>query len=102
MSLSPSVCSSRSIPWPGALMPSSDFIECPFFQGLLEPKSGKQRCPECGTNLEIDDRLECIFVDTNDLRLPINGTVSTKCGLVQGDEVRRCGYCGARLSPMTH
>jgi len=74
-----------------------DYIECPFCQGLLEPKAGKQKCPECGTNLEIDDRLESIFADTSDLRLPIHGTVCPDCGLVQGEENDICWYCGAGL-----
>ena len=38
-------------------MPASEYIECPFCQGLLESKTGKQTCPDCGTNLEIDDRM---------------------------------------------
>jgi NMD protein affecting ribosome stability and mRNA decay len=79
-----------------------DYIECPYCQGLLEPKSGKQKCPECGANLEIDDRLECIFADTNDLRLPVNGTICTECGLVQGEGITQCFNCGAKLSYMTH
>ena len=83
-------------------MPAPEYIQCLFCQGLLEPKTGKQTCPESGTNLEIDDRLECIFVDTNDLMLPINGTVCSKCGLVQGDLVRMCGYCGANLGSTSH
>ena len=83
-------------------MPAPEYIQCPFCQGLLEPKTDKQTCPEGGTNLEIDDRLECIFVDTNDLMLPINGTECTRCGLVQGEEVRLCGYCGNLLSGTIH
>ena len=58
------------------MMPASDFIECSFCQGSLEPKAGKQKCPECGVKLEIDDRLESIFAYTSDLRLPIHGTVN--------------------------
>jgi len=62
----------------------TSYIECPFCQGLLDPNAGKQKCPECGTKLEFDDRLESIFADTSELRLPINGTVCLGCGLAQG------------------
>jgi hypothetical protein len=91
-----------NIPRGSNLTIKPDYIECPFCQGLLEPKSGKQKCPECGANLEIDDRLECIFADTNDLRLPVNGTVCTKCGLVQGEQVGKCGYCSTTLNIAIH
>ncbi len=76
-------------------MPTSDFLVC---QGLLEPKTGKQKCSECGTNFEIDDRLECIFADTNDLRLPIKGNVCIKCGLIQDYGIDYCMNCGYGLS----
>lgn len=74
----------------------ASYIECPFCQGLLEPKTGKQKCSECHVKLEINDRLESIFVDTHNLRLPINGTVCNECGLVQGGQIRNCGYCGGK------
>ena len=41
---------------------------CPFCSGVLEPKIGKMKCPECNARSEYDDRMECVFVDTNDLR----------------------------------
>jgi RNA polymerase subunit RPABC4/transcription elongation factor Spt4 len=75
-----------------------EYIECPFCQGLLEPKSGKQKCPECGVSLEIDERLESIFADTNDLRLPIKGNICTKCGLLQNYGIDQCRNCGYKLS----
>jgi hypothetical protein len=56
------------------------------------------KCPECYAKFEFDDRMECIFVDTNDLRLPVHGTVCPQCGLVQGMDVQRCLYCGQGLS----
>jgi hypothetical protein len=77
-------------------------IKCPFCQTHnIEATSGKTTCPECNTEFEIDDRLECIFINPDKLRLPlaVNGTVCCGvCGLVQGDEGERCGYCGAELS----
>ena len=79
------------------MMPVSDYIECPFCQGLLEPKPGKQKCPECHARFEINDRLESMFADTNDLRLPIHGTVCPSCGLVQSEGNDRCWYCGMGL-----
>ena len=66
------------------------FIECPVCSGVLEPKIGKMKCPECHANFEYDDRMECVFVDTSDLRLPVYGTVCPQCGLVQGEGVQRC------------
>jgi hypothetical protein len=63
----------------------------------VEAKSGKTTCPECSAEFEVDDRLECIFADTQKMRLPVNGTVCGVCGLVQGDENRDCVYCGVEL-----
>jgi len=83
-------------------MPTSDYIECPFYQGLLESKTGKQKCPECDAPLEIDDRLECIFADTSNLRLPIHGTVCPVCGLVQGEGNDSCWYCGVGILNTTN
>jgi len=80
-------------------LPAYDYIERPFCQGLLGPKTGKQMCPECNAQLEIDDRLESIFVDTSDLRLSVNGTVCPSCGLVEDERVNKCWYCGVGLFP---
>ena len=62
-------------------------IRCPFcgYQGI-ETQPGKTVCPECDTAFEIDDRGECVFVDPDNLRLPIDGTFCPKCGLVQWEE----------------
>jgi hypothetical protein len=56
------------------------------------------KCPECHAKFEYDDRMECVFVDTNDLRLPVHGTVCPQCGLVQGPDVKRCVSCGKDLT----
>ena len=74
------------------------YIDCPFCSGVLEPKIGKMRCPECHARFEFDERMENVFVDTDDLRLPVHGTVCPQCGLVQSEGVRWCLYCGQRLS----
>ena len=75
-------------------------IKYPFcLNHNLEAKPGKTTCPECSAEFEIDDRMECIFINPNKLRLPVavNGTVCGVCGLVQGAEVERCGYCGVEF-----
>jgi len=79
----------------------STYLKCPFCQNTnILAIPGKTTCPECSAEFEIDDRLECIFINPKKLRLPmaVNGMVCGVCGLVQGDEVGRCGYCGVRLS----
>ena len=75
-----------------------DFIKCPFCSNHnIENKTGKTSCPDCSTVFEIDDRGECIFVDTNNPRLPVNGTICTKCGLIQNEDNEKCLYCGVEL-----
>ena len=70
------------------------YIECPFCSGVLEPKIGNMQCPECHAKFEYDDRMESIFVDTDDLWSPVHGSVCPQCGLLQGEDVQRCLYCG--------
>jgi hypothetical protein len=73
-------------------------LKCPFcLKHSVEPKPVKTTCPECSAEFEVDDRLECIFADTQKIRLPVNGTVCGACGLVQGDENINCAYCGVEL-----
>jgi hypothetical protein len=80
-----------------------DFLKCPFcLNHSVDAKSGKPTCPECSAEFEVDDRLECVFADTQNLRLPVNGFVCGVCGLVQDDENTNCVYCGAELSTTTH
>ena len=55
-------------------------------------------CLECHAKFEFDDRMESVFTDTDDLRLPVHGTVCPQCGLVQDKDVQRCLYCGYELS----
>jgi hypothetical protein len=69
----------------------------PFCSGSLEPKSGNMKCAECHANFEYDDWMECVFVDTSDLRLPVHGTVCPQCGLVQGEDGKGCLYCGKEM-----
>ena len=80
-----------------------DFLKCPFcLNRTIESKSDTTICSECFAELEIDDRLECIFVDTQHMKLAPKGCVCGSCGLVQGDENKNCVYCGAELSTTTH
>jgi hypothetical protein len=82
-----------------------DNLKCPFCPNHnLRAKPGKTTCPECQAEFEIDDRLECTFINPNKLKLPVavNGAVYGECGLVQGDEVGRCGYCGEELEMTVH
>ena len=76
-----------------------NYLICPFcLNHSVEPKPGKTICPECSTEFELDDRLECIFVNPKTPKLPMNGLICASCGLVQGTDKRRCVYCGAELS----
>ena len=73
-------------------------LKCPFFLNhKIATKPGKTTCPECSAEFEINDRLECIFVNTEKMRLPMNGFVCYVCGLVQGDQRDNCLDCGAAL-----
>ena len=56
---------------------------CPFCrQSDLLGNPGKTVCPSCKTVFEIDERGECVFVDTDSLRMPMYGQVCAECGLV--------------------
>ena len=72
-------------------------VKCPFCSGVLKPILGKMKYPECHAKFEYDDQMESVFVDTDDLRLPVHGTICPQCWLVQGEGVQRCSYCGKRL-----
>ena len=69
------------------------YIECPFCFTALEAKAGKIKCPGCDAQFTVDDRFECVFTDTSDLRLPVEGTVCSTCGLVQGEWKEKCVCC---------
>ena len=71
-------------------------IRCPFCtDGNIIAQPGKSECPECHAKYELDDRVECIFVDLDNPRLPIKGTYCRQCGLVQGGYRKHCRNCGA-------
>ena len=74
-------------------------MKCPFcLNKNIEPKPGKTACPDCHTEFEIDDRLECVYADTINLRLPVNGSVCMSCGLVQYSIAETCVSCGIKLN----
>ena len=74
-------------------------IECPFcLDGKVGAKPGKSECPTCHTEFEIDDRVECVFVDLENPRIPMKGVFCSGCGLVvQRLHRKHCSYCGARV-----
>lgn len=37
---------------------------------------------------------ECVLVDPDNLRLPTEGIVCTRCGFVQGEDAENCVYLG--------
>ena len=48
------------------LTDSNKYLTCPFCgESCILPKPGKVRCPICFSKFEVDDRLECMFADTN-------------------------------------
>ena len=76
-----------------------DHILCPFCgHPGIDAKPGKAFCHECHASFYIDDRVECIFADPKDLRLPLAGTVCPMCGLIQGEDSDHCVYCNTRLN----
>lgn len=78
------------------------YVECPFCSGLVDPKIGKMKCPECHARFKYDERLECVFADLGDLRLPVSGTVCCRCGLLQSEKNKKCAYCGEDLCGTMH
>ncbi len=70
-------------------------IRCPFCtEGKIPAEPGKTACQSCGAAFEIDDRVESIFVDLEEPRLPLEGTYCRGCGLLQPEESEECLYCG--------
>ena len=78
---------------------SHEYLMCPFcLNQCIEPRQGKTRCPVCNAAFEIDDRVECVFADTENIRLLVNGIVCGSCGLVQGGNRISCLYCGVGIN----
>jgi len=74
-------------------------LQCQFcLKSNIPAQPGKTTCPECSAEFEVDDRWGCIFINPNKLRLPVNGTVCGMGGLVHGEQVESCGYCGTVIN----
>ena len=78
-------------------------LTCPFcLNQCIHAEPGKTSCPVCDAIFEIDDRDECVFSDTDNIRLPVNGIVCGFCGLVQGVNRKSCLYCGIEINTAVH
>ena len=76
---------------------------CPFCREIeVGDETGPSTCPACKAGFEIDDRGECIFVDTDNPRIPVDGLVCMECGLVQEGKWGLCVYCGTILNKTVH
>lgn len=57
---------------------------CPFCRETeVGNETGPTVCPTCKAWFDIDDRGECVFVDTKNPRIPVDGLVCVECGLLQ-------------------
>ncbi len=75
-----------------------EYLKCPFCGNQrIEAVPGITRCQICNAQFEIDDRLECIFSDTENIRLPLKGIVCSSFGLVQNEGTMTCLYCGTEV-----
>jgi hypothetical protein len=78
---------------------TTNILMCPFcWNRYVIAKQGKVHCPMCDSEFEVNDRLECIFVDPDKLKISAEGTVCSLCGLIQDDDVEKCLYCGVRIN----
>ena len=76
---------------------------CPFCRKTeIDSEPGKTICPNCQISFEIDDRGECVFVDTENPKIPVDGLVCAECGLVQQAKRDSCAYCGTLLNKTVH
>ena len=48
-------------------------------KGCIHAKPGKTRYPICDAIFEIDDRIECVFEDTGNIKLTVNGIICGSC-----------------------
>jgi hypothetical protein len=68
---------------------------CPFCrQTDIVDNSGNTVCPSCKTVFEIDDRGECVFVDTDSPRMPMLGRYAQNAGWFSKISRESCVWCG--------
>ena len=80
-----------------------EYLTCPFcLNHCIHAEPGKTQCPVCNATFEIDGRVECVFADTDNVRLPVNGIVCGSCGLVQSGHRKSCLYCGIEINMAVH
>ena len=49
-----------------------DTIRCTFCRNQgIEAAPGKTACPKCAAAFEVDYRVECVFTDPNNPRIPV-------------------------------
>ena len=81
-------------------IPVEDYILCPFCgHSGIDAKPGKIYCHKCNYRFYIDYRMECVFADPKNLRLPLTGTVCPICGLIQGEDAEHCVFCNTKINP---
>jgi hypothetical protein len=72
-----------------------ELLKWPFcLTQSIEANPGAIICPKCDAKFEIDDRLECVFANTKNPRLPAIGTICKPFGLIQAGSHQNCLYCG--------
>ena len=77
----------------------SQVLACPFcLSQCIHAALGKTRCPVCDATFEIDDRGECVFGATDNIRLPAVGIICASCGFIQAGEYQHCLYCGTEVN----
>jgi len=85
------------------LSESNEYLTCTFcLNQCIHGEPGKTQCPICDAVFEIDDRVECVFEDTDNIRLPINGIIFGSCGLVQGANRKICLFWGIGINTAVH
>ena len=85
------------------LSENHECLICPLcLNQCIYAEPGRTKCPVCSADFEIDNRVECVFADTDNIRLPVNGIVCGSCGLVQGVNRKICLYCGKEITRAVH
>ena len=85
------------------LSENHEYLTCPFcLNQCIYAEPGKTQCSVRIAAFEIDDRVECVFADTEHIRLPVNGIICGSCGLVLGVNRNSCLYCGIGINRAVH